>query len=226
MIYPYFLMNSSISVQPVVRLDGLPHVFLPSEEFTNKALSLMGDSKAINEWFDEMICESGASWAIGSYLENREGVLSKYPQMENDKRYFHLGIDICAPAGTPVFTPLDAVVEESGHEAGEGNYGGYAILKYECEGLEPFYILYGHMSTSSLPAVGKALKAGEKIAEIGDLHENGGWNHHTHIQVITEEGRRRGYFFKGYCNEAVLKEIELLCPNPMPIITAGFQNIE
>ncbi len=77
------------------------------------------------------------------------------------------------------------------------------------------------MSLDSLPKSGESLRAGDIVARIGDLHENGGWNHHTHIQVITEEGRRQGYFFKGYCSEENLKFIENICPNPMSIISAG-----
>jgi murein DD-endopeptidase MepM/ murein hydrolase activator NlpD len=225
MTYPYILLSQDVRVEPVVRLKGKPLLFSINAPFAKKAMELQGDSKAINDWFDGMISSGGAEWALGPYLEDRESILSVYPQMRGEARYFHLGIDICAPAGTPVYTPLDGVVEESGYEEGEGNYGGYAVVRYDLADCEPFYIMYGHMNTSSLPSAGEALKAGEQVALIGDLHENGGWNHHTHIQIITEKGKSEGYFFKGYCSAEKLKEVELLCPNPMPIITAGFQNL-
>lgn len=224
MKYPYFLLNKDIKISPVVRLEGAPHQIVLEGEMVQKALSMMGDSQKINDWFEELIKSSGKKWAVGAYLENRESILSMYEHMEKDKRYFHLGIDICAPAGTPVYAPLDCVVETSGYEEGEGNYGGYVILKHLPEDTEPFYSLYGHMSLDSLPEAGKTLKSGDVIALIGDLHENGGWNHHTHIQVITEDGRKRGYFFKGYCSESDLKYVDDLCPNPMPLLTAGFPN--
>lgn len=225
MTYPYILTFSNLKVEPVVRLSGDPTIFYLDKNFADKAMSLQGDSEAINDWFNQMISDAGVAWALGPYLEDRELILSIYPQMREDLRYFHLGIDICAPAGTPVYTPLDGIVEESGYEEGEGNYGGYVVIKYEIDSCEPFYIMYGHMNRSSLPSAGKALKAGEQVALIGDLHENGGWNHHTHIQVITEKGKKEGYFFKGYCSFEKLKEVELICPNPMPIIAAGFQNL-
>lgn len=224
MTYPYFLINYDKSVSKIVKQEGDPLLISLSDELASKALELSGDSERINHLFNSLISESGCSWGgIGSYLEDRESILSQYEQMRSEKRYFHLGIDICIPAGEPVYTPLDAVVEEVGYEeGGEGNYGGYVVLKHEIKNVEPFYILFGHMSLDSLPKSGESLRAGDIVARIGDLHENGGWNHHTHIQVITEEGgRRQGYFFKGYCSEENLKFIENICPNPMSIISAG-----
>ncbi|ADD68755.1 Peptidase M23 [Denitrovibrio acetiphilus DSM 12809] len=221
MIYPYFLLNKHVNVHPVVRLSGDPLMIILDESMVKELLEMSGDSEGINDCFDNFIKASGSSWAVGMYMENRESILSQYQQMAVDRRYYHLGIDICAPAGTPVYAPLDGVVYESGYEKGEGNYGGYAILRHAIGTSEPFYSMYGHMSVKTLPAEGAALKAGDMIAEIGDLHENGGWNHHTHIQIITEKGREQGYFFKGYCAESALPEIESLCPSPLPLITAG-----
>lgn len=221
MIYPYLLLCDDVKVKPVIRLDGCPLFIALDEAMIKEAISMRGNSEMINDWFNKMISDAGHTWAVGAYLENREGILSYYSHMSEEKRYFHLGVDICAPAGTPVYAPLDSEVFETGYEEGEGNYGGYVILKHIISSHEPFYTIYGHMKMSTLPEVGKKLSAGDRIAEIGDLHENGGWNHHTHIQVITEKGRKLGFFFKGYCNEGMLKDIESICPNPMPLLVAG-----
>lgn len=221
MKYPYFLLCGNARVAPAVRLDGQAHLIILDDEMAEKALSLMGDSEGINEWFSGIIAASGRKWAVGAYLENREKILSCYPQMASEQRYFHLGVDICAPAGTPVYAPFDGVVFDSGYEEGEGNYGGYVILRHELQGCEPFYLLFGHMSLASLPDKGKALRAGDEVAKFGDLHENGGWNHHTHIQVITETGRDAGFFFRGYCSLSDLPVIDSLCPSPVPLLAAG-----
>lgn len=221
MRYPYFLMNSAVKTAPVVKLDGEPLLITLEPEMVSELMSFSGDSAKINQWFEDVIKKSGRSWAVGSYMENRESILSQYEHMASDRRYFHLGIDICAPAGTPVFAPLCGIVEDADYEPGEGNYGGYVILRHELPDTEIFYSLYGHMALDSLPEKGAEIKAGERLALIGDLHENGGWNHHTHIQVITEMGKNRGYFFKGYCSESDLKDMESLCPNPLPLIMSG-----
>jgi len=222
MKYPYTLFYGNLKVWPVVNIKGEPLLIELDPDMITQLMSLDGDSVKINDWFDKRIKESGCTWAIGSYLENREGILSQYAQMSTDKRYFHLGIDICAPAGTPVFAPIDAVVHETGFEEGVGNYGAYVILKHSPKDSEVFYTMYGHMKKSTLPEKGAFIQGGSVIAEIGDLHENGGWNHHTHIQVITEKGAELGYFFKGYCSEKDLAEIENLCPNPTAMLSAGF----
>jgi len=225
MKYPYFLMDKEIQTAPVVKLSGQPLIINLDEAMARELMSMEGDSVKINDWFDKVIKESGKSWAMGSYLENRELILSQYEHMSIGKRYYHLGIDICAPAGTPVYAPLLGVVEDADYEPGTGNYGGYVILRHEIGEVEPFYSLYGHMSLDSLPEKGSFIKAGEEVALIGDLQENGGWNHHTHIQIITSKGKERGFFFKGYCSESDLKEIEELCPNPMSLLTVGVNSL-
>jgi len=221
MKYPYFLMSADVKIRRIIKDQSEPFLIILDDDMCKKAMSLSGDSERINQWFADMIKDSGHSWAVGAYLENRESILSQYEHMASGRRYFHLGIDICIPAGTPIFAPLDGVVEEVGYESGEGNYGGYVVLKHSFEGVEPFYVMFGHMSVDSLPAVGTVIKSGDEVAKIGDIHENGGWNHHTHVQIITERGRAEGFFFKGYCSEKDLKNIEELCPNPMPLLTAG-----
>ncbi|PLX67311.1 MAG: hypothetical protein C0603_09580 [Denitrovibrio sp.] len=221
MIYPYFLLNYDKKVSKITNQEGYPLNIVLDDDLASKAIELSGDSVKINDLFNNIIANSGYSWATGSYLEDRESILSQYEQMSIDKRYFHLGIDICLPAGEPIYAPLDATVEETGYEKGEGNYGGYVVLKHEIEDVEPFYVMFGHMSLDSLPKTGERLVSGDVVARIGDLHENGGWNHHTHIQIITEEGRKQGYFFKGYCSEKDLKIIDSLCPSPVPLLTAG-----
>jgi hypothetical protein len=108
-------------------------------------------------------------------------------------------------------------VADSGFEAGEGNYGGYVLLQHDIDGCEAFYSFYGHLCRDRLPAAGTTLDSGEAFAAIGDFHENGNWFYHTHLQVITELGIRRGYASKGYCSESDLAEINRLCPSPVPL---------
>ena len=105
----------------------------------------------------------------------------------------------------------------SSFEEGEGNYGGYVLLKHQSTYFQTFYSFYGHLCKDRLPAIGNMLSAGAAFAEIGDFHENGNWFYHAHIQVITQEGLKSGYAFKGYCSEKDLLKINDLCPSPIPI---------
>ena len=130
---------------------------------------------------------------------------------------FHLGLDVIVPLGTPLHAPLDAVVQACEYEEGEGNYGGWVLLKHASHRFEPFYSLYGHLCRDRLPKVGRAFPAGAAFAQIGDFHENGNWFHHTHIQVITQKGLDRGYLSKGYCATADLARMNDWCPSPIPL---------
>ena len=110
---------------------------------------------------------------------------------------------------------------ETGYEEGEGNYGGFVLLKHESPNFETFYSFYGHLCKDRLPGVGKSYTAGSVFAEIGDFHENGNWFYHTHIQVITQKGLDQGYLSKGYCSRADLVKLDKLCPSSVPLFKRG-----
>ncbi len=157
------------------------------------------------------------SWGFSGYLENRKSLLRDCPQMVEEKRFFHLGLDIIVPKGTALCAPLEAEVAENGYEEGEGNYGGFVLLCHRGDRFETFYSFYGHLDADRLPPVGQALAAGEPFAFIGDFHQNGNWFYHTHLQIITEKALAEGYISKGYCAAADLSEMNALCPSPVPL---------
>ena len=168
----------------------------------------------LQQRIEQSMRDGNFSWGISLYLEDRMSLLSGCPQMVQEGRFFHLGLDIIVPVHTQLHAPLQAVVKESGYEAGTGNYGGFVLLEHTLSGGEVFYSLYGHLAKDSLPTLGTHLKAGDVFARIGDYHENGGWFHHTHVQVITQKGLDQGYLSKGYCTNTMLAEIDALCPSP------------
>lgn len=174
------------------------------------------DQRAFQKFLDEWMKDQ-YTFGLASYLENRETVLSRYPQMKEEARFFHLGLDIIVPLHTPLCAPLDARVAASGYEAGDKNYGAHVLLMHESPHFETFYSLYGHLNQEKLPAVGQSFTAGESFAFIGDFHENGNWFYHTHLQIITEKGLDEGYLSKGYCAAKDLARIDELCPSPLPL---------
>jgi murein DD-endopeptidase MepM/ murein hydrolase activator NlpD len=141
--------------------------------------------------------------------------------MVAEQRFIHLGLDVIVPLGSPLHSPLEAVVASTGYESGEGNYGGYVLLQHTSRRFETFYSFYGHLCRERLPEVGKHLAAGERFATIGDFHENGNWFYHTHIQVITKEGLAAGYMTKGYCAQKDLGNMNALCPSSIPLFIAN-----
>ena len=157
------------------------------------------------------------SWAIGGYLEHRARLLKAYPQMTNEARFYHLGVDIMVPVDSVLHAPLDAIVLENGYEEGQGNYGGFILLEHSSPVFETFYSFYGHLNPDSLAPVAGVIKSGESFGRVGDYHQNGNWYHHTHLQIITKRGLKAGYLHKGYCSKSDLAMVYDLCPNPLPL---------
>ncbi len=224
MYYPFLLYSKKVKHRPIfTKLKGDPFI----ADLSNNSPLFKGMDVRNQKEFQRVLEEKMGSeyhWGISPYLERRDTLLADCPQMAADKRFIHLGLDVIVGLGTPLHAPLDAIVAESGYESGEGNYGGYVLLRHESPFYETFYSFYGHLSKTRLPATGKAFPAGAAFAEIGDFHENGNWFYHTHIQVITGRGLEMGYVSKGYCSEKDLVEMNALCPSPIPLFIVGFRD--
>ena len=177
-------------------------------EFENKSQETFNDAV-----FNKIQPENNATWSVGGYLEDRSIVLSKYPQMMDEKRYYHLGVDINFPKHTPVLAPLNGKVVRSEYEPGEGNYGGLVVLEC-CENGTTFYLLFGHLERASLPEIGTKIAAGGQVANLGDFPDNGGWYQHLHLQVLTEKAYKEGWVNKGYCTLEDIPTLDQYAPDP------------
>ncbi len=217
MRYPFALLDPEIDQRAIFpALAGAPFVADLSRRNTRLLAFDVSDPHRLQSELEDWM--GTHRWGIGGYLENRETLLRNNPQMVSTQRLYHQGLDIIVPCRTPLHAPLDAVVADSGHEPGAGNYGGFVRLAHENPSFETFYSFYGHLARASLPPAGHRLKAGETFAATGDFHENGHWFYHTHLQVITLEGLKQGYDRKGYCAQEDLLHIDQLCPSPLPLL--------
>ncbi|MBW2654025.1 MAG: peptidoglycan DD-metalloendopeptidase family protein [Deltaproteobacteria bacterium] len=217
MRYPYIAYSAKIKIHPVFKnLAGDPLIVDMSVDSPLFDAIDVRNQKGFQKLLDDMMKDQ-YTWGVSSYLENREIVLSQCPQMVEEQRFYHLGLDVIVPLGTPLHAPLDARVMESGYEAGEGNYGGHVLLMHESPYFDTFYSFYGHLNKGKLPAIGIGFVAGEAFSYIGDFHENGNWFYHTHLQIITQKGLDRGYLSKGYCAAKDLAIMDELCPSPLSL---------
>lgn len=123
----------------------------------------------------------------GGYLEDRDQLWfgKNVPQ-------YHLGVDFNnLPKNTSVHSLTDGIVFHIMKDKDKVNgWGGRVIIKNEDK-----YILYGHLSHDSLPKIETKVKTGDKIGNIGNSNENGGWFCHLHLQYMTEN------FVKDYFND-------------------------
>jgi hypothetical protein len=217
MYYPFCLYSNKIHHKPIFHgLEGDPYIADMSPRSPLLSTIDVRDQKKLQQILDDEM-KDRYCWGVASYLERRDTLLGDCPQMVAEKRFIHLGLDIIVDLETPLHAPLDAIVAESGYEGGEGNYGGYVLLRHDSPHFKTFYSFYGHLRRDRLPEEGEVVAGGKAFAEIGDFHENGNWFYHTHLQVITARGLEEGYSSKGYCNEHDLIDMNDLCPSPLSL---------
>lgn len=155
---------------------------------------------------------------VGGYLENRS-LYSETDLFQGDQeRCVHIGVDVFMPAGTPLYAPVDGVVQSYANRQVYGDYGPVIILRHRIGDFE-FHSLYGHLSEASLDGLheSRVFSAGEKIAEIGPRPFNGNWSPHLHFQLIQDMQDNRGDY-PGVVRPADLDFYLRNCPDPSALI--------
>jgi len=158
----------------------------------------------------------------GGYGEDRSTYTQPLFAPEGEEpRTVHLGIDIFAPAGADVFTPLSGRVHSSRINDNPGDYGPTIILEHDIPGGK-FHTLYGHLARASLQGLkpGSAFMAGEPFAQLGTRRENGCWPPHLHFQVILDIGDKRGDY-PGVAKRSERDHWLARCPDPRPLLGLG-----
>jgi murein DD-endopeptidase MepM/ murein hydrolase activator NlpD len=169
--------------------------------------------------FDAWFARQSRDYGLGLYAEKRSVYASAHfaDAASPERRTIHLGIDVFAPAGTPVFAPLAGRVESLSYNADPLDYGHTLILEHRTPEAQPFYTLYGHLGATlpGLLAERDAIAAGQTIAHLGNWEENGGWAPHLHFQIITSllDQRGTGNFF-GVGHESLWDVWQAISPDP------------
>ncbi len=173
-------------------------------------------AKGCQDYIDKVLNDSNAKIAFGGYLEHRS-LYSNTPSFNSSVdfiRNIHLGLDIWAPTGTSIITPMDGKIHSFKNNAASGDYGPTIILEH-CINKIVFYTLYGHLSISSLEQlyVGKEFKKGEILAEMGAPEVNVNYASHLHFQIIKDLQGNIGDY-PGVCSKADVEYYSTNCPNP------------
>ena len=136
-----------------------------------------------------------------------------------EPRTIHLGLDVFAPTGTPVFAPLAGSVHSLKRNDNAKDYGPTLILEHRPEDGLVFHTLYGHLGPEVLGQLkpGDTVHAGDQIATLGTNDVNGGWAPHLHFQVILDLMDRSGDF-PGVCTKSDADSWLTLCPDPRPLL--------
>lgn len=166
--------------------------------------------------------DNGRIW-LGYYHEPRliytDKAFRKGPWKASDRRTVHLAVDAFAPAGTPMYAPLQGVVFVAENRDTHLDYGGVIILRHQTPQGDPFYTLYGHLDPEFLDRLkpGDVVKKGEKFCRLGDPTMNGGWAPHVHFQLaLTTQGIEADWPGVGDPDEMYLWRA--VCPNPAALL--------
>ena len=186
-----------------------------TKNYVHKPLPL---TKKINKFLKKNDSEVG----IGLYLEKRNVYQGKnYISHLNNKsrRDIHVGIDIFAKSGTNVRAPFEGKVFILKNNAFKYDYGPTIILEHKINSLEKFYTIYGHLSKKCLKIlyIGKKIRKGEVIAEIGNYPINGNWPPHLHFQIALDMmGEKEN--FPGVSENILLHLWSKISPDPNLIL--------
>lgn len=219
-MYPYSLLNKKMSIFPIFG-DSISKVkFVSMSDSSDWMNNLKNEEIRNQEKFQEKINEvyknTNSDIMISWYLEKRKKMFEVlwYRQMVKQERFYHLWLDLSVAKWTQVYCPLSWVIFEVWYEEGIWNYGWYIIIKHEID-WDIFHSFYGHLSYAniSLEKWDKVM-AWDKLWIIWDFHENGGYFHHLHLQVITQLWKESWFFSKWYCTKEQLEIIAQYTPDP------------
>ena len=179
-----------------------------------------GDLPAAAKRIEARLQAANAQVGIGRYDEPRLiYTADSFRTDSSEWRTIHIGLDLFAPAGTAVYAPLPGKIHSFKDNDSPLDYGPTLILEHETDEGIPFYTLYGHLRRTFMAnwTVGKPVAAGEQIAAMGSMDENGGWPPHLHFQIILDMLGKEGDFI-GVAPASQRAVWTSICPDPNLIL--------
>lgn len=218
-----WLQQHPQSISKVIDFDAAKDKLYPLDLTANNHelnAGVLGNVAEFSQWITQIIADNHCRYGIGGFMElrtiydNRE----QFATDEQERRNLHLGVDIWGDADTPLYAPLSGKVHSFQDNNHFGDYGPTIILKHNLDGLI-FYSLYGHLSRKNLIdlQVGQTITAGQLIANLGDVNENGIWPPHLHFQLM---GDMQGYWgdFPGACKPSEKEKYSEIIIDPALVL--------
>ncbi len=212
------VLGCDLSSAPVVSL-AVAETALPQDPFAlvpgeAKTIASVGPGVSIGRYGEPRLIYTAPSFFAGSH-----------PLAE--RRTVHLGVDLFAPCGTPICTPLDGVVVAVEHFSDPLNYGGMVVLEHQTPAGDRFYTLYGHLDPICLKllTVGQPLVAGQLLAALGNVTNNGGWQPHLHFQLLLDWRVMAAAAWPGVAAIEEWAWWRAICPNPAALLNLPDERI-
>lgn len=197
---------------PFIRENG-EHISL-DEFLVEPGVNFTELSFQLGNYVHQQIRHTGKLFGYGGYLENRKMYQVSQLFQGEEPRSIHLGIDFWAPVGTEIIMPFNGLVHSFGVNHSAGDYGVVIITEHRLES-HVFFMLFGHLSKSSLKNIwkGKIITAGTPFAKLGNLAENGNWPPHLHFQLISNMDGYQGDF-PGVARSSEAGKWKEICADP------------
>jgi murein DD-endopeptidase MepM/ murein hydrolase activator NlpD len=100
----------------------------------------------------------------------------------------HMGVDICAPPGTPIVAPAEGIVTIAGREA---EYGRLVCLDHG----HGFITMYGHLKEFQVK-VGDRVQAGQVLGTVGTSGNTTGPHLHYEVRIYGQPVNPHSYLTK------------------------------
>jgi len=146
----------------------------PAEPAAVEAVQAMAKGQRI---VDQRVAKEAEASRIRFMLPTKGTLTSGYGSRWGA---FHFGMDIANSIGTPILAAADGVVAESGPASG---FGLWVRLRH----TDGTTTIYGHINRS-LVTEGQQVRAGQKIAEMGNRGHSTG--PHLHFEVWNAAGQK------------------------------------
>jgi murein DD-endopeptidase MepM/ murein hydrolase activator NlpD len=175
----------------------------------------LGTHEGLRDCIQAQLHAADALIGYGGYLEKRTIYQrSDHFTEAEELRNIHLGCDIWASVGQPIYSPLAGEIHSFAYNAAPFDYGATLIVKHEwTEGR--CFALYGHIQKADIEGIqkGDAVQRGQVLCHVGDLGENGGWVPHLHFQLIRDIDDYAGDY-PGVAPRSQLAFYRENCPDP------------
>ncbi len=219
-MYPFYSAKS-------FELFSVPGTQFSEKDYCPISLSVYDSNAAavdlttfegLSRYVRKTLEKNNAKIAFGGYGERRAiYTQSAHFNDTDDPRCIHLGIDFWTAAHTPIYAPLDGKIHSFRYNDQPLDYGATIITEHTHDS-KIFWLLFGHLSLTSLKnlEVGQTVNRGDKLATLGEPHENGGWVPHLHLQCIMELGDWVGDF-PGVATVSEAAHYLRICPSPLEL---------
>jgi murein DD-endopeptidase MepM/ murein hydrolase activator NlpD len=130
------------------------------------------------QWLRRLHRRYKATCSYGGWFEDRSILWNGHYMMPGFT--YHLGVDFTVPAHSRIYSPCEGTVIQVWHDNDTlGGWGGRVIIL-----IKPnVYLVLAHMGTIFVK-VGKKIRKGQLIGNVGVPNNNGHWFPHLHVQVV------------------------------------------